>query len=232
MKHKLALSLFSMALAATASNAFAGGAALLGGSGGSNMSAGSLYGGGSLGQATTNCMMADYQGVEEDCSTMGWKAFGGYKFTDMIAVEAGYYALGESDESLADDDLTVNVPDGKDGFIEQDVDSIHATGKANGIGLMGVVTMPVMDKLEVMGKAGVMKWSSEAETHAILDGKTIDGPTEEVDSTGFLWGIGAAYQLTNNWGVRGEYESFTREDIYGEEHDVGIVSAGATYSTF
>jgi len=98
--------------------------------------------------------------------------------------------------------------------------------------LMGVVTMPVMDKLEVMGKAGVMKWSSEADTYALREGATIAGPTKEVDGTSFLWGVGAAYQITHNWGVRGEYESFTREDIYGEEHDVGIVSAGATYSTF
>ncbi|PID49092.1 MAG: hypothetical protein CR991_08375 [Proteobacteria bacterium] len=227
MKHKLTLSIFAAMMTLTTGNALAGGASLLGGSGASNMEEGAMYGGASLGQAKTNCIMADGFQYEEDCNTSGWKVFGGYKITDMIAVEGGYHNLGESEENLTRSGLTVKQGDGK----ETPVDSKIAKGKATGLSLSGVLTMPVMDNLEVMGKAGVMKWSSEADTYAMKNGVTAVGPSKEVDGTSFLWGVGASYKITDNWGVRGEYEGFTREDIHGKEHDVRILSAGAVYST-
>ncbi|MEZ5450286.1 MAG: hypothetical protein R3E89_15400 [Thiolinea sp.] len=63
------------------------------------MAEGSLYGGGSFGRATTNCMIHDAFGADKDCSNNGWKVFGGYKITDMFAVEGGYYNLGDADEA-------------------------------------------------------------------------------------------------------------------------------------
>lgn len=224
MKQISKFSLFS-AIMLTAGSAFAGGGALLGGDGG-GMEVGTMYGGVSAGQATTNCMIHDFvtyvdraQGnagadYQKDCDTNGWKVYGGYKVTDMIAVEGGYYSLGDSKE-------TETVPEG----------TISADGSASGLGLSAVASLPVVENLEVFGKAGLMKWQSEGTIVATPVNGVSKTATAEADGTSLLLGVGAHYKFTDNWGVRGEYERFTRQDINKEDRNVGIMSVGATFST-
>lgn len=227
MKKLSMFSLFS-AVMLTAGSAFAGGGNLLGGTG-SSAAAGTMYGGVSAGQATTNCMIYDAahaltgKDVEKDCSTNGWKLYGGYKLTDMFAVEGGYYSLGDAQETL-------NTTDA-DG-IEYDY---KADGSASGLGLSAVASLPVVDNLEVFGKVGLMKWKSEGTLTA--KGTAPNGATAtkssstELDGTSPLLGVGASYKFTDNWGVRGEYERFKRTDIGDKDRNVDLLSVGATFST-
>lgn len=226
MKKISMFSLFSVAML-TAGSAFAGGGSLLGGSGGSSMEVGTMYGGVSAGQATTNCMIYDFATYvdrttgspnanhEKDCDTNGWKAYGGYKVTDNFAVEGGYYSLGDSKETLKASEGTIS-----------------SDGSASGLGLSAVASLPVVDKLEVFGKAGLMKWQSEGTIVVTpTNSTTSQTASAEVDGTSLLLGVGASYKITDNLGVRGEYERFTRQDINEEDRDVGILSVGATFST-
>ena len=225
MKQISKFSLFS-AIMLTAGSAFAGGGALLGGSGG-GMEIGTMYGGVGAGQATTNCMIYDFATYvyrasgtvganhEKNCDTTGWKAYGGYKLTDNFAVEGGYYSLGDSKETLTEAEGTVS-----------------ADGSASGLGLAAVASLPVVDNLEVFGKAGLMKWKSEGTvTVTPVNSTTSKTVSAEVDGSSLLLGVGASYKFTDNLGVRGEYERFTRQDINNEDRDVGILSVGATFST-
>lgn len=220
MKKLSMFSLFSAAML-TAGSAFAGGGALLGGSGG-GMEVGTMYGGGSVGQATTDCMMKDVN----ECSSNGFKLYGGYKVTDMLAVEGGYYSLGTMEEtvkgSTTQGQYTITDP--------------TAEGKANGFGVAAVASVPMVDNFEVFGKAGAMFWKSEATVKATVTDTTsgqsaVATDIAEKDGTSLLLGVGASYKLNDNWGVRGEYEHFKRQDLNDEDHNVGIVSVGATFST-
>lgn len=220
MKKISMFSLFSAAML-TAGSAFAGGGALLGGSGG-GMEVGTMYGGASVGQATTDCMMKD----ENECSSSGFKVYGGYKVADMLAVEGGYYNLGTMEESVkgstTQGQYTIKDP--------------VAEGEANGFGVAAIASVPVVDNLEVFGKAGAMFWKSEATVKATIT-DTSSGQSAvatdiaEKDGTSLLLGVGASYKLNDNWGVRGEYEHFKRQDLNDEDHNVGIMSVGATFST-
>ncbi|HPE60579.1 MAG: outer membrane beta-barrel protein [Thiothrix sp.] len=238
MKKSLFFTLLSTAFLSI-SAAHAGGGSIFG----EDMGGGGMYVGGSYGQATTNCMLSDLSSAsagsgndlssygipyEDDCSNNGWKIYGGYKITDNLAIEGGYYNLGEADESHA-----VGYDDPKTGAT---LNSIQATGKASGIALSGVYSYPVMDNLKIMGKAGIIKWKSEGDLDgtATIDGTSVSGRLEsaEADGTSLLLGAGAQYDFDQNWGVRGEYEYFKREDFAGEERDVSILSAGVVYNTF
>lgn len=231
MKKISMFSLFSVAML-TAGSSFAGGGSLLGGSGGSSMEVGTMYGGVSAGQATTNCMMNDGKLIEgdEDCRTPGWKIYGGYKVTDILSVEGGYYNLGSSEESLKGT-LT------KDGYTLTDP---SVEGKASGLGIAAVASVPVVDNFEVFGKAGAMIWQSEATVTAASITNNTTGVTcpasacaasTDKNGTSPLIGVGASYKINDNFGVRGEYEYFQRQDVTDKDRAVGVMSVGATFST-
>lgn len=229
MKKISMFSLFS-AVMLTAGSAFAGGGALLGGSGG-GMEVGTMYGGVSAGQATTNCMMNDGKLIagDKDCRNPGWKVYGGYKVTDMFSVEGGYYNLGSTDETLKG-----SVTKGAYTITDPSVE-----GEASGVGLTAVASLPVADNFEVFGKAGAMFWKSEATVKVASVTENATGITcqpncttqTSKDGTSPLLGVGASYKINDNFGVRGEYEYFQRQDVYDQDRDVGVMSIGATFST-
>ncbi len=213
MKKILISTVMSTALLATGS-AMAGGGNLFGGSGKSSMDDGSIYLGGSLGQASYRCTMTD-----DDCKNDGWKLFGGYKFTDNMAIEAGYYNLGKEE---GDYDTT-------------NYGKLHSSAEATGVGVTGVYSQPVAENLEVFGKLGAMFWNVEGEVSRTVNDVKRSVKDEE-DGTSVLFGLGASYQFNDNWGMRGEWERYTAEYKNvkkGEdsEEDIDILSAGVTFST-
>ncbi|MGB1008903.1 MAG: outer membrane beta-barrel protein [Thiolinea sp.] len=215
MKKTILLSVISAAIFSMGT-ASAGGGSLFGGDEESSMM-NRIYAGGSIGQATARCMLTEGENNDE-CTTDGWKAFAGYKFTDNIAVEGGYYNLGKAEESYADSDF------GK----------IDASGEATGWGLTGVYSHELMDNFEVFGKAGMMMWNLEGKATS-----SYGSVVEKQDGTSLLLGAGASYKFTDNLAVRGEYEHYTAEyqdDMSDSkstsESDVGILSAGMTFSTY
>ena len=226
MKKTILLSVMSAALLAMGT-ASAGGGSLFGSSGESSMMSG-LYVGGSYGQATTNCMISDALYQDKDCTSDGWKAFAGYQINDLIAVEGAYYHLGEAEDSVSG----ISYADGT-GFV---ANSGVATGEASGFAVSGVAGYEIFESLDIFGKLGAISYTSEGTIAA--QGVDFSGApkakdiTVDKDGVALLWGIGGSYQITENIGVRGEYEGFTREDIHGQDRDVGIMSAGMTFSTY
>lgn len=134
---------------------------------------GEFYGAFSLLKSEAEC---SYQGVA--CDSTGWKLLGGYKFTDNLAVEGGYYDLFSND-------------------------GISATGaksvaNGSGIAMSTVGSYSIDGKSSLSGKVGIMAWEAEGST---------DGVTKSVmNGTDVLLGAGAGYKLNDNWQVRGEYE--------------------------
>ena len=215
MKQNILLSVVGAAILAMGT-ASAGGDSLFN-SGGESSMLGGLYLGGSYGQATARCMLINQQDSDE-CTTDGWKAFAGYKFTDNLAVEGTYYNLGKAEET----------------YQHATYGTINATGEATGFGLSGLYSVEVFDNFEVFGKLGAIRWNLEGKAKS-----TVATAVEEQDGTSMIYGFGANYKFTDNLGIRGEYERYNAEyqtDVNDssktEESDVDILSLGATFSTY
>lgn len=132
-----------------------------------------------------------------DCKSTGWKLFGGYKLSPNLAVEGGYYSLGTAKEEVQP--------------------GTTAEVSASGVGMTGVASYPVADEVDMFAKGGIMMWEAE--------GKVTGFPTQKEDGTDLLLGVGAAYKLDNNWGIRGEYEHV------GGDLKANMYSIGATFSS-
>jgi OOP family OmpA-OmpF porin len=135
-----------------------------------------------------------------DTSDFGFKVFGGYMFTPYIGAELQYVNYGKATASLAGYNLEV---------------------KSSGVGGFLVAQYPV-DAFRVFGKIGFAYVDSKASS-------TIPGVGSESDNaTNFAWGIGAAYMVNKNVGVRLEYEQ-AKWEIQGTSDTVGLWSIGVQY---
>ncbi len=124
----------------------------------------------------------DDAGVSFDGSDIGWKIYGRYMFTDNWGVEAGYVDFGKPD----DDILGTNVEVDADGFDLFVVGAVEAS-----------------PDFEVFGKVGVVFWDADFD---------VEGFTDSDDGNDLALGIGAAYQATDQFAIRGEWEWFDIED--------------------
>ena len=137
-----------------------------------------------------------------DQTDNGSKFFGGYRFNRNIALEAGYHDLGRSRW-----DITASNPAGT------------GAGKARitswSLSLVG--SMPINDKLSVLGKIGMNRWKVES-TFPINAGALVDQSFAHT-SRGLLLGIGGQYDFNERLSVRAEYEWFGKvgsRDATGE----------------
>lgn len=168
-----------------------------------------LYGGASLGLSN--------QGAFDDGLTLGGKVYAGMKFNRMMGAELGYMHVGEA-ETVAKDS-----PGGRlDADLSSDMDAIYA---------VGVGYLPVAPQMELIGKAGIARWSQDSskEVKEIAEKST-------ASDTGIspLIGVGAQYRLSPNMHIRGEWEHAFGTGTEDTDFETGIdlMSVGVTFSTF
>jgi hypothetical protein len=132
-----------------------------------------------------------------------FKLFGGIRFLNFLAVEAGYVDLGDPTDVIASiegDELEVQI--GVKGW------------DAFAIGLLP------LGPVDLFAKVGVVSW--DADIVAVLD-NVIDSDSDS--GTDAAYGIGVALRL-GNVSLRAEGEQF---DI-GDAEDVYMFSVGATFT--
>ena len=117
-----------------------------------------------------------------DDEDTGFKIFGGYKFNPYFAVEGGYADFGEISASFGGSTVTAES------------DAVFAAA---------VGILPVGKRFSLFGKAGLFFWDI-----------TASGPagTASDDGTDALLGIGLNYDITEQWAVRAEFESYDSGD--------------------
>jgi len=93
-----------------------------------------IYFGGALGQSEGSSYCDGASGCED--SDTAWKVFGGYKFTDKLAVEGAYMNLGDMYKNSEHSDVSA-------------------------FSINGVGSLPVTEKFDVFGKIGATRWSSD-----------------------------------------------------------------------
>lgn len=98
---------------------------------------------------------------------------------------------------------------------EIDVTGLGGSGTIdfNSTGVSLISTLPLSPKFSLLGKIGFA--SNEATASA-------GGSSVSADDSGLIYGLGAQYNLNNNFGIRGEFEVL--------ESDANLFTIGANYT--
>lgn len=117
-----------------------------------------------------------------------WKLIGGFRPIDNFAAELNYFDLGDESRTFGSQAFRVD-------------------GKA--YGAFGVGFIPI-GPVDLFGKAGLVRWESNASASGPLGFRFDDKGTE------FGWGVGAQARL-GSLGARLEYEQFDVDHTDGVE---------------
>jgi OOP family OmpA-OmpF porin len=149
-----------------------------------------FYAGAGLGQMNTevdDVLGLNYDFDEDD---VGFKVFGGYRFFPWLSVEGAYIDGGNPSikESQGGETVKLGI----------DVQSLVAAA---------VFALPVGERFELFVKPGIAYW--DAETSLGFSSPTFSDSFREDDSgSAFFLGAGAGFDVTDNFGLRVEYEWF------------------------
>lgn len=166
---------------------------------------GRFYLGGSFGQAEAEGICDDIRTLVTGIGTVSscdekdsaWKLFGGYQINRNVAIEASYFDYG----AIAANGQTFGVP-------------FSVNGDATAFGVAAVGMLPLSNQFSLFGKLGLLR------TEIDVTAAGIGGTASESESdTGLHIGIGAMFDVSQNFSVRAEWER-------NDEAEVDMMSIG------
>lgn len=148
-----------------------------------------------------------------DTEDTAYKLQVGYQVTENFAIEGGYVDLGQAE-------YKADVVGG----------SAKVTWEAKGWNLNAVGMVPITKNFTVLAKLGAIHAKVEAKATAYGAGGSASD-SNSITRTKSVVGVGAAYAITDNLGVRVEAESYNSLGSSGStgEADVFLLSAGVSY---
>lgn len=193
------------------------------------------YVGGSVGQSSIDATPGEIEeaflidddfvatGTTLDKTDTGWKAFVGYEFLPMFALEAGYADLGQATFSTT----IVEAPPPDDAMTPF---AIRGTATVDGAQVAAVLQVPLPGPFMLLGRAGAFRWEAKF-TELITDtGVTRVARTE--DKIDALYGLGVQLQFGEALGARLEWERLNDvgEGIGAREgRDIDFFSVGVIF---
>lgn len=181
------------------------------------------YGGLSIGQSQATI---DEQGItssllaaglastsmSKDESDTAYKLFGGYQFNRNFAIEAGFFDLGSFG-------YTVNTtPTG----------TLNGRIKIQGINLDLVGTLPVSERLSVIGRIGAQGARSR-DTFSATGAVGVANANPRENEVNYKLGLGLQYEWSNSFFVRAEAERYRINDAIGNLGDVTLYSVSLVF---
>lgn len=148
----------------------------------------------------------------DDERDIGYKLFGGYQLNRILSLEGGYFDLGTFDYTAT------TTPAG----------TLNGSIKLNGLNFDAVGTLPLTEKLSLLGRAGL----NYAKAKDSFSGSGAVIPTDPGASTrdlNYKFGVGLQYDFTKAFGVRAEAERYRIDDAVGNKGDVDLLSLGMVY---
>ena len=150
--------------------------------------------------------------LDEDTSNEGFKAYVGYQFGPHIALEGGYFDLG--DFSFQANTLPVSDFTGNTRLKGWDLD------------LVGI--LPVTERFSAFARIGFTH--NKARTHFGSNGLLSIAPYDKDDSYNkHKYGIGVQYDVSAALTVRVEAERYRMDDLAGNHGDIDLYSLGLVY---
>jgi len=154
--------------------------------------------------------------IGTDDQDMGFAAQFGYRFTRYFAAEFALAQYGDlRSDAHADIDLGA-------GFVPASINLNFHTG---GPMVSAIGILPINDKFEVYGRAGLLFASSEREFVIKVDGDTSSFGTSKGESTEVVLGLGIAWHVNQMFSVRAQYEKLDKVGDPGKTGTEDINSA-------
>lgn len=152
--------------------------------------------------------------IEDREHDTGYKVFGGYQFNRNLAVEGGYFDLGEFGYTAR------TTPAGR----------LSGDMSARGLNLDLVGTLPLTERFSVLGRVGVTSMRTEGRFSATGAARVpYASATSSQTSANAKWGAGVAYAFNDSLSMRLEAERFRLKDSVGNRGHVDMVSVGLVY---
>ncbi len=143
-----------------------------------------------------------------DSYDTAWKVFGGYRFNDIVAVEAAYNDLGRYSGTTS-----ISAPAAS---------TAPGTWDATAFSVSAVLTYPVADRFGLLVKAGLAATRLEATVSQLNTTETRVQP---------VFGAGVKFDFTKQFGMRAEYERFNNvgDGSTTGQSAINVWSASALY---
>jgi hypothetical protein len=136
---------------------------------------------------------------------LGWQFYGGYKFSDFLAIEGGYvHFIDSHGYASVTGDLAIT--------------ELFLREQTNTWKLGGVMAFPVWGDVRIVGKLGVNFWESNTKAFNITppDAIAVGSPEglgetvfeREKRGTDLYYGVGVDWALAENFSLRLELERF------------------------
>lgn len=125
---------------------------------------------------------ATYTEGDFDESDTGFSLYGGSRLTKNFGLELSFTDFGN---------------------LEGDYNGINASAEVSGVGAAAVGYLPLNDKFDLFGKAGMMAWDADLE-YGALNGND--------DGTDLLYGVGAIYHANEQFSVRADWQAVDLDD--------------------
>ena len=163
-------------------------------------------------------------GRDFDGSDFAFKILGGWQLNKYIAFEAEYFDGGSPDDSFnfsyADVDFDV------DGQITLEADT-------TGWVFSGLGILPIGESFNVFAKLGFVMWDVDGKLKIKGSGTYLgesgdfkgSGSLGSESGTDFAWGVGGTWNITDNMGLRAEYQQFEISDF----NSVDLATASFIY---
>ena len=150
--------------------------------------------------------------ITNDDSSTGYKLYGGYRLNRYIAVEGGYFDLGDF------------------GFKATTVPAGTLTGniKLRGLNLDLVGTLPITDKFSVFGRIGA-NYTQARDTFSAAGAVNVLDPNPSTRDTNLKVGLGLEYAFNDSLAMRAELERYRINDAVGNKGDIDLASVGLVY---
>jgi len=137
--------------------------------------------------------------TKTDNTDIGYQASFGYRFHRFVAAEIGLVQYGSLKTSLNSDvDVT-----GTGTYVPVDLHyDFHVGGPL--VSVLG--TLPLGEKFELYGRAGLLFASAEREFSSRVNGQSSISSSGRGDSQNFVYGGGASWNINQMYTIRAEYQ--------------------------
>lgn len=158
----------------------------------------------------------------EDKDT-SFSLFGGYRFSEYFALEAGYVDFGTSEYRASG---TVNPP----GPTASAPATYAADFEVKGFSVAALGAIPLGEKFNLHAQLGILFADTEI-TQAASVSTTFASESFSANSQDVFYGVGAAFHLGANWTFSLDWQTFkdVGDDEETGESDVDRISLGVIY---
>ena len=139
----------------------------------------------------------DIDGFDGDASSTAYRLTVGWRFSDYLAVEAGYHNFGDFDQTFDISGTPIDV-----------------SLKADGFTFGGVGSLPLGDRIALFARAGAFFWDGDADINNVTQATPED--------TNLYVGVGARLALTERLSLTADASRYDLDDTSSSVFSAGF----------